>query len=78
MWVMSTVEETEAEVMNVVETRTLVQFKRDVLPENMYDPLTKEEVSGMHLAVEREWESELRPAARKEVTMSVCGSCLDL
>ena len=58
-WVLATVEETEQEVMSVMAHRTLIQFQREIQPENMYEPLTKEEVTQLLRNLERAWVAEM-------------------
>ena len=58
-WVLSTVQETEQEVMLVMAERTLILYRRDTQPESLYEPLTKDEVAGLLKTLEVRYTEEV-------------------
>ena len=70
-WVLSTIDETEHEVMLVMAERTLLQHRRGAQPENMYEPLTKDEVAKLLKALEVQYFAQVSPE-RKQVCSRIC------
>ena len=70
-WVLSTVDETEHEVMLVMAERTLLLYLRTTQPENLYEPLTKEEVAKLLKALEVQYFAQVSPE-RKQVCSRIC------
>ena len=70
-WVLSTVDETEHEVMLVMAERTLLLYLRTTQPENLYEPLTKEEYAKLLKALEVRFFSQVSPE-RKQVCSRTC------
>ena len=70
-WVLSTIDETEHEVMLVMAERTLLLYLRTTQPENLYEPLTKDEVAKLLKALEVQYFAQVSPE-RKQVCSRIC------